>query len=350
MNNRSHSQGTSLVPIEQVQSYADGRPACRFRLNAIDHGPVLRYGGGPGDCDWLGARDVWVWEASGKYYMHYDGAGPSGWLACLAISDDLVHWEKKGPVLSFGRLGDDDSASASYGVTYLDRGHWHMFYLGTPNTAPAPDFTPAFPYLTMKATAPSPEGPWTKQPQVIPFRTQPGTYRSITASPGQVIRQNGEYLQFFSATQDKPIEPGEKPGVERTLAIARTKDLNGPWTANPQPLVPCREQNENASLYFENTTQTWFLFTNHIGVIDHEYTDAIWVYWSKSLDHWRADDKAIVLDASNCKWSDACIGLPSVVPAGDKLAIFYDAPREGGTGHMRRDVGLAWLNLPLKVS
>ena len=49
--------------------------------------------------------------------MHYDGAGTTGWLACLAVSDDLVHWTKKGPVLDLGRAGADDSASASYGIT-----------------------------------------------------------------------------------------------------------------------------------------------------------------------------------------------------------------------------------------
>ena len=28
-----------------------------------------------------------------------------------------------------------------------------MFYLGTPHTTPAPDYIPAFPYLTLKARA-----------------------------------------------------------------------------------------------------------------------------------------------------------------------------------------------------
>lgn len=341
--------GTSLVPIETPTVYADGRPAARWRLDAVDQGPVLRYGGGPGDCDRLGARDVWAWEDAGRYYMHYDGAGPKGWLACLAVSDDLVHWEKKGPALDFGKPGAEDSASASYGVTYPDGDTWHLFYLGTPNATDAPDHIPAFPYLTMKATAPASTGPWTKRPDVVPFRTKPGTYRSVTASPGHVVRHGDEYLQFFSATTEKPNSEGQKFTVERTLGIARTKDLNGPWTPDPAPLVPITEQVENAALYFEQTSGTWFLFTNHIGVSHHEYTDAVWVYWSKSLDHWNAEDKAIVLDGTNCTWSRDCIGLPSVVQIGDRLALFYDAPREGGTEHMRRDVGLAWLELPLRV-
>ncbi len=83
-----------------------------------------------------------------------------------------------------------------------------------------------------------------------------------------------------------------------------------------------------------------------------EYTDAIWVYWSRDLTRWNRDHKAVVLDRKNCKWSKHIIGLPSVVKAGSRLAVFYDgngsAKMPGGVkSHMGRDVGLAWLDLPL---
>ncbi len=94
-------------------------------------------------------------------------------------------------------------------------------------------------------------------------------------------------------------------------------------------------------------SQTWFLFTNHIGLGDDEYTDAVWVYWSQNLNHWDPAHKAVVLDGQNCTWSQQCIGLPSVVKLGSRLALFYDAPGGKSTSHMRRDVGLAWLELPL---
>jgi len=35
---------------------------------------------------------------------------------------------------------------------------------------------------------------------------------------------------------------------------------------------------------------------DHIGLEKFEYTDAIWVYWSRDLNQWDADNKAIVLD------------------------------------------------------
>ncbi|MBE2238474.1 MAG: hypothetical protein IAE81_11840 [Caldilineaceae bacterium] len=323
--------------------YPDGRPAAVKRMAATDQGVVLRHGDGPDGCDQDGARDVWVYVADGVYYMHYDGAGPDGWLACLARSTDLTTWEKLGSVLALGAPGDPDAKSASYGVTYCDGGDWHMFYLGTPNVSDPINRIPAFPYLTLKARGAGPAGPWTKQPGVAPFTIKPDTYYSITTSPGMVIQSGGEYLQFFSATTTKT----DSPYVQRTLGIARTTDLDGAWRIDPAPILPIEEQIENASLYYEPANATWFLFTNHIGLGHTEYTDAIWVYWSQDLNGWHPADKAVVLDGANCSWSRRCIGLPSVVQVDKRLAIFYDAPGRDSTSHMRRDVGLAWLDLPL---
>ena len=138
--------GTFALGAETM--YRDGRPEAVMRLEAKDQGIILRHGDGPGQCDIYGARDVWVYEDSGTYYMHYDAAGPRGWLCSLATSKNMVDWKKHGPVLDFGKPGDDDAKSASYGVTYFDGNVWHMFYLGTPNVSPPPDLVPSFPYLT----------------------------------------------------------------------------------------------------------------------------------------------------------------------------------------------------------
>jgi predicted GH43/DUF377 family glycosyl hydrolase len=338
-------QGTRLKLVEETPAYPDGRPTTRYRLDAKDYGIVFRHGSGPAGCDSLGARDVWVWAHGGKLYMHYDGAGKRGWLACLAISSNITDWSARGPALEFGDQGARDAASASYGVTYHDGRKWHMFYLGTPHTSPAPDLVPAFPYITMKAEGPGPTGPWRKRYDIAPFSPLPETYYSATASPGQIVRKGKEYLMFFSASTDRPIL--------RTLGIARTGDLEGTWRIDPNPIVPPSELVENTSLYLEETTRTWFLFTNHVGLKDGlEYTDAIWVYWTKDLERWDAGKKAVVLDGSNCNWSKQIIGLPSVVKVGNRLAVFYDGYTgsgipDGAASHMRRDVGLAWLDLPL---
>ena len=79
-----------------------------------------------------------------------------------------------------------------------------------------------------------------------------------------------------------------------------------------------------------------------------EFTDAVWVYWSRDRNRWNTVDRAVVLDGTNCTWSTDCIGLPGVIRRGDRLAILYDAPGGTSVSHMRRHVGLAWLDLPLR--
>jgi hypothetical protein len=219
-----------------------------------------------------------------------------------------------------------------------------MFYLGTPNVSPAPDYIPMFPYQTLMARSRSPAGPWEKLYAKAPFTPQPGTYYSATASPGDIVKSHGEFLMFFSASTPAP-------DIKRTLGIARAKHLEGPWVVLAEPILPVTEQVENSSLYYEPAIKTWFLFTNHIGINEarQEFTDAVWVYWSRDLNRWDPRNKAVVLDGRNCSWSTNCIGMPSVIKAGKRLALLYDAPGHDSISHMGRDIGLAWLDLPLTV-
>ncbi|MCC6416112.1 MAG: hypothetical protein IT582_09400 [Opitutaceae bacterium] len=330
-------------------TFPDGRPAAHLRLDALDQGVVFRHAQGPARCDYLGAREASIWIEDGVYHLFYDGAGSRGWLACLATSRDLVTWERHGPVLDFGPPGSPDAATATSPWVIHDGAQWRMFYVASPNATPAPDFIPAFPYLTLSATAPRLVGPWTKDAQLRPFTTKPGTYYSVTASPGYIVRDGAEYLQFFSATSEAP------PGgcVQRTLGLARTRDLGGPWTLDPEPLFPVNEQLENTTLYYEPANSCWFLFTNHIASESRadgtfgEWTDAIWMYWSRDLRHWDARHKAVVLDRHNCTWSQRSIGMPTVMPVGRRLALLYDGNHGGIATNMQRDIGLAWLDLPL---
>jgi predicted GH43/DUF377 family glycosyl hydrolase len=320
--------------------YKDGRPECKYRMDVEDVGMIMPYGDGPDSCDQIGARDLWLFKADDSTFcMHYDAAGPKGWLTSLAISRDLIHWEKKGPVLQLGNKDEPDSKSASYGTTYFDGKKWHMFYMGTPNVSPAPNLIPSFPYLNMKAESNSPYGPWLKRRDIVPFKPKENTFYSSTTCPGFIVKNKKEYMMFFSAADFT---------IKRTICIARTKDLDGSWEIDSAPIFSPEEQVENTSLYFEEANQTWFLFTNHIGLDNNgEYTDAIWVYWSKDLNNWNPRHKAIVLDGQNCKWSKRCIGLPSVIKYKNRLAVLYDAPGGNSVSHLRRSIGLAFLNLPL---
>ncbi|SDL34802.1 hypothetical protein [Microbacterium azadirachtae] len=328
-------------------------PAPTARMQARDGGVVLRHGDGKHG-DRFGARDVWVFTDGDQYLMHYDAAGDHGWLAALATSPDGVHWTKHGPVLDLGHLGAQDSGSASYGTTYFDGRNWHMFYLGTPNVLDDGFRTPAFPYMTMKAEGASAEGPWRKRPDITPFLAADGTWYDDTASPGAVVQTEEGYVMLFSAATT-----AVDGRVWRTLGTARTDDLSDAWTVDPHPLLPLTEQIENSSLYFEESTGTWFLFTNHIAELvpemsaphgySREFTDAIWVYWAPDLSSFTPENKAIVVDTTVAEWSPLVVGLPSVLRIGERLAVYYDGSSKVSISHGRRDVGVAWLDLPLRV-
>ncbi|MEX0322684.1 MAG: hypothetical protein AB3N63_11030 [Puniceicoccaceae bacterium] len=334
--------------------YYDNRPNTSKRMKVKDHGIVYHHGDGPGDCDKYGAREASVFQNNGTYYLFVDGAGPTGWLACQSRSNDLVNWQKMGAALDLGDAGEMDSASASSPWVYRENGKWHMFYLGTPNAGPAPELVPAFPYVSMKAWATDPEGPWIKDKENVPFVAPKGSYYQDTSSPGFVIKHNGEYLMYFSAAVEEDRKSDTGRFAVRGLGIARTTDLEGPWTPDPEPVIPQEEQVENSSVFYEEETGTWYLFTNHIGIEDDpengvvEYTDAIWVYWSKDPNNWDPANKAVVIDGHNCSWSNRCIGMPSVIRKDDRLAILYDAPEGDSIDANYRNIGLAWADLPLK--
>jgi predicted GH43/DUF377 family glycosyl hydrolase len=335
----------STPMFSQTPAYIDGRPAAHLRLPCTDEGIVMRYGDGIDSSDVYGAREAVVNKVGDTYYLFYDGAGKNGWIACLAESKDLRRWTKKGPILTLGEPGRGDAKSASSPWVIKAGNRWHMFYVGAANTTPSPYRIPAFPYLTMKATAPSITGPWKKQYDVVPFPARENSYYTVTSSPGFIVKQGNEYLQFFSAaTQDSGV-------TRRTLGLARTKDLNASWNIPDKPLFPLTEQIENSSVFYDKQTKTWYLFTNHIGIEKHkwEYTDAIWVYWSKDINRWNKDDKAVVLDSTNCTWGKGAIGMPTVIQYGNRLALLYDATEGASIDHMRRHIGLAWMDLPLKI-
>jgi hypothetical protein len=160
-----------------------------------------------------------------------------------------------------------------------------------------------------------------------------------------------KYMQYISVTGD------EDGVIRRSVAIAPTNDLAAGdsfyapsdenfWRIDDEPVVPSTEDIENSSIYYEPENGYWYLFTNH--VYDNSYTNAVWVYWTKDPDRWRVEDKAIVLDKSNCTWAKGAIGMPTVVKADDNtLVMVYDGVDGDGTGHLNRKIGLATIKLPL---
>ncbi|WP_052391662.1 glycoside hydrolase family protein [Paraburkholderia bannensis] len=336
--------GAQIVPTTPVQ-YADGRPSTSLRVPSTDYGVVLPHGTAPGGVDSLGARDVYVYQSGSTYFMTYDGSGGPSWNTVLATSDNLTAWTVKGNIVPLGNAGSPDSDCVCYAQTFFDGQQWRMYYTTSTSQSSSP-VVPLAPYKAMLATASAPSGPWTKAPGPL-IDTQAGTYYADTASPGSIVTYQGQSLQFFSAGQ---IVDGK---MMRTIGIARSSSLDGPWKPDSQPALPATEQIENAVVWLQQSTGTYFMFVDHIGLNNgSEIGDAAWVYWTKDPTQWNAANKAVVMDGQASNWSKNVIGIPSVLQVGDRLALFYDGDkspvlRTGLDGNLNRDIGMAWINLPI---
>jgi hypothetical protein len=336
--------GAQIVASTPVQ-YSDGRPSTSYRLPASDYGVILPHGTAPGGIDALGARDVFVYQNGTTYYMTYDGSGGPSWNTVLASSDNLTAWTVRGNIMSLGSAGAPDSDCVCYAQTFFDGNQWRMYYTTSTSQSSSP-VVPLAPYKAMLAKASAPAGPWTKSTGAL-IDTLPGTYYADTASPGAIVTYQGQTLQFFSAAQ---MVNGK---MMRTIGIARSSSLDGPWTPDQQPALPATEQIENAVVWLQQSTGTYFMFVDHIGLNGSaEIGDAAWVYWTKDPTQWSAANKAVVMDGQTSNWSKNVIGIPSVMQVGDRLALFYDGDksptvRSGLDGNLYRDIGMAWINLPI---
>jgi hypothetical protein len=340
--------GASALPRAHASPQAPASAPPTLRLPILDRGPVLLHGSAPDGADSLGAREAIVFVdpgEPGRLLMHYDGAGPQGWRACLAESSDGgSSWTSHGAVLPLGRSGSYDRASASSPWVVRDDDaapdrRWHMYYLGARHATSAPRRIPVAPYTTLHATAPTPRGPWTKRgPAVLPAR---GSWYGQSVSPGPVLRWQGSWLMHLSGSSS----------VGPTVGLARADSLDGPWYVDAQPLLPQSERLENVALHHDALTGLWWLFADHIGTTPGSdglsYTDAVWAYVSDDPTRFTKAQRLLVLDAEVCSWSRV-VGMPSLVPTLGGLALFYDGiAGRVRTDHMGRDIGMALLPLPL---
>jgi hypothetical protein len=322
-------------------------PAPSRRMSFVDRGPVLLHGNGPAGCDLSGAREAIVFtdpSRPGSLLMHYDGAGPTGWLACRAESrDGGATWAKAGPVLRLNSNSLYDKASASSPwVKRASDGTWHMYYLGAKYASSSPRYIPIAPYTTMHATSASALGPWKQTGQVAVARKS-GTWYGLSASPGPVLRLGKQWVIYFSGACSSGM----------SIGTARSSSPAGPWTVDPEPLVPITQRLENAALHYDRDTRLWWMLANHIGTAKGSdglaYTDGIWAYWSRRPTDFSPSRSAVVLDGSSTSWTKV-IGMPSILRQGHSLQLYYDGIKgRARTDHMSRDIGLATLRLPLAV-
>ncbi|MDY3918495.1 MAG: hypothetical protein SOZ59_05755 [Candidatus Limivivens sp.] len=76
--------------------------------------------------------DPCIFRDNGKWLNFYFGLGPGHAQEGLALSDDLLHWEKVDePILRYGKEGEVDSVHAHKPAMIYENGTLYHFYCGT---------------------------------------------------------------------------------------------------------------------------------------------------------------------------------------------------------------------------
>ena len=82
---------------------------------------VLTGSGVPGAYDFLAVDCPNVFSHNGRFYMTHIGFDGTGYQTGLAVSDDLVHWEKKGVILKRGGNQEWDKVGMAATAILMDK-------------------------------------------------------------------------------------------------------------------------------------------------------------------------------------------------------------------------------------
>jgi hypothetical protein len=290
-------------------------------------------------------------------------------------------------------------------------GRYYNYYLGSstyiggdpPDRYRVPGAPPGGYYSMGLAVSDSPLGPWkklkgngTENPATIddsPLLTTKDNwwYSGTPSAMTYLIKHaDGNYYLFFTAYYS-PNSPNKGFGIG--LAAPENNNLLGPYREisipfkNNGEIIPTRFRSENLTVYYEEKSQTWFIFANAVRIplsglwSEFGYCGSEWrsigvvAYWSKDLFNWDPDNQRYLLisaDPLNSLNTFKCgdgtwleetlthrgtVGLASVIPSpdGKKLYLYFDGndflvPANTTTPnleHVFRNIYLASLDLPL---
>lgn len=144
-----------------------------------------------------GVEDPRVIEVDGVYYLTYTGYNKRDAQLCLAISRDLIHWERKGILLPAykGNWNVGWTKSGAIVKHKIDGKYW-MYWLGnTPNEAYQTGLSSSRDLLH-----------WTEETQTPVLPARPGKFDSRVVEPGPppILTKDGIVL-VYNGADDKLI-------------------------------------------------------------------------------------------------------------------------------------------------
>ena len=269
--------------------------------------------------DWesTDVRDPYVVEFDGLYYMFYAGQDLNGAPSIgYATSENGRKWYRtdQNPILSGSGSGFD-----GYGVTApvvrVENGLWVMYYAALETEGGRST-------SIGRATAESPDGPWTRSEAPIFKTSESPAWDSLSLTTGSVVDVNGRMRLYYSGFS----EDGQ-------IGIGYAESANGiTWAKRSEPVMTGANPGEWDEIVYAPFVQVhdgmWEMFyhgdpissrsSNEIGLGLATSTDGVnWIHASESF--------LVSREAGRFPHT------PAAFTMGDFIYVYYASVASGGT-------------------
>lgn len=252
-----------------------------------------------------------IYKKDGKWYMTYlifEGRGYETWLA---ESDDLLHWNHLGKVMSFSKdttewdvnqkagyiALQDPTWEGSYAWEPYDNKYWMSYFGGNTTGYEAGILSMGMAYTDELPTKPT-EFKRLQEPVLRPNDDKAKWWDNSTMYKSSVIRDveketGHEFIMYYNARGDS-INPAK--GAER-IAMAVSNDMKNWKRYGEAPLIN-HHKGISGDAYIQRINDTWVMF----------YFGAFWTGWdqgafnrfavSNDLIHWKDWEGANLIESS----------------------------------------------------
>jgi predicted GH43/DUF377 family glycosyl hydrolase len=208
-----------LSPTTTVKSGAPSGETFTLAVDSpvVTHGPAGAFDGQYTDPGAVGYVD-------GQFHMYPNGF--AGWPAKVgigyAVSSDGLHWSRQGDQPLFTEAGVDYAGFTLLASSFLKDGDQYVLYFYTWDSTSSTAAS-----KIGRATASSPEGPWTADSQPVLEAGPDGAWDSYTVLAPSVVKTKDGYVMFYT---------GGSSTFSDTWKIGRATSADGiHWTKYDNP-------------------------------------------------------------------------------------------------------------------
>ena len=301
--------------------------------------PVLTGSGREGDFDSRAVDCPNVFSHNGKYYMTYIGFDGEGYQTGLAVSDDLLRWEKKGAILRRGTHMEWDSVGMAGTAVLTDRdlyggnrlrkwrGRYWMLYHAYPRNG----YEEGSAEIGLAWTEDENLMEWHFHGEPVFSWRDGADWEKGGLYKADFLEHGGLFYLFYNA---KDREYGD--WTEQTGA-AVSDDLIHWRRLSDRPVLPVDRQSwdsrfaSDPQVFYDPAEKQWVMF--YYGLGDLSACDGVAV--SEDLLHWKKFPCPILTTGKEGEIDSLYAHKPYVIAKDGVLYHFYCAVRRAEGGQIR---------------